>query len=146
MEDLNGIQLLVTALLSSGLVGGFITLFTKKIWSPETKNDLARIGNEFAQLLLEEARAEREELRTTIRELETGLITKQETIEKLDKILDEKDLVIGLLEERQYVVARKIASGEVVSLYDIFGPRTPEDFLTGFMPERRKEPRDESEG
>lgn len=139
MSGMNGLQIFVTALLSSGLVGGLITLLSKRVWSPESKNELARIGSEFAQLLLEEARTEREELRMTIAELEASLLSKEEAIKRLNKMANEKDSVIQLLEERQFVVARKIQQGELVSLYDIFGPKTPPEFLSAFLDERRKE-------
>lgn len=142
MGEFNAIQVAVTALLSSGFVGGVMTLFSKKVWSPESKNELARIGNEFAQLLLEEARAEREELRQTIKELEHSIISKEDAIDRLQSIAREKDAVIQILEERQFIVAHKIQQGEVVTMYDIFGPHAPPEFLKPFMKERRKEPRD----
>ena len=142
MGEANIVQIVVTALLSSGLVGGLITLLSKRVWSPESKNELARIGSEFAQLLLEEARTEREELRMTIVELEASILTKEEAIERLKLMAREKDSVISLLEERQFVVARKIQQGELVSLYDIFGPKTPPEFLLGFTQKKRKEPKD----
>lgn len=139
MNDTNTIQIIITALLSSGLVGGLITLFSKKVWSPEAHNDLAKIGNEFAHTLLEEARAEREELRQTIKDLEASIITKEETVRRLQRLADEKDQVISILEERQFVVARKIQRGEQVSIYDIFGPRAPEEFIKGFLKNQAKE-------
>lgn len=132
MDGLNIVQVAVTALISSGFVGGLMTLLSKKVWSPESKNDLAKIGNDFAQLLLEEARTERAELRTTIKELEKSLVVKEEAMDRLERIANEKDVVIQTLEERQFQVARKVQLGEKVSFYDIFGPRTPPEFIVGF--------------
>lgn len=132
MGKVTAIQMVITALLSSGLVGGFITLVSKKVWSPESENELARIGNEFAQKLLEDARTEREELRTTIRELENGMASKEQTIDRLKRLADDKDAVIRLLEDRQYIVARKLQLGEIITVRDIFGPETPDEFLEQF--------------
>lgn len=126
MDKLSTVQLLVTALLSSGFVAGLMTLITKKVWSPEATNDLARVGNEFAHLLLKEARTEREELRATIRDLEQGLATKDETIKRLNNLAREKDVMIKALEAKQYFIAAKIQRGEIVSLIDIFGSQITE--------------------
>lgn len=139
MEGFSGIQIAITALLSSGLVGGIMTIFSKKVWSPESKNELARIGNEFAQLLLEEARAEREELRRTIDELERVILEKKEALEKLEAIAREKDQVIHMLEDRQMMVARKIREGELVSLDDVFGPKGVPTIFRGVVQEKKKE-------
>lgn len=137
------IQVIVASVLSSGLVGGIITLFTKRVWSPESKNELARIGNEFAQQLLEDAKNERTELRETIKQLEGSNFSKEQAIERLQKIADDKDTVIQQLEERQLVVARKLQRGEAVSLYDIFGENAPKELITLFSSEIRKGAKDE---
>lgn len=129
MEELSGVQLFITVLVSSGLIGGLATLITKRVWSPETKNDLARIGNEFAQQLLNDARAEREELRVTIKELEKNVVTKQESIDRLKKLLEEKDEAIDLCEQRHLMVARKIQMGQEVTLEDIFGEHFSQKFI-----------------
>lgn len=128
MSDSTLAPIIATALLSSGFVTGIFTLISKRIWSPETRNDLARIGNEFAQHLLEEARTERNELRLTIEELRRDNITKEETIRRLQKLADEKDHLIHSLEDRQLLLARKLQSGEPISLRDIFGNTVPSGF------------------
>lgn len=128
MNDPNFAQIVITALLSSGLVSGIMTLLAKKAQSPESKNDLARIGNEFAHQLLKEARTEREELRKTIDELEDSNATKQEVIEKLRSVAAQKDRTIEELEGRQILVARKLQNKESITLQDIFGPSAPEEF------------------
>ena len=82
----------VTAVaLSSSFISSITTIAVKKLVSPESRNELARIGNEFAEQLLKEARSEREELRATISELEGVLVANHETITKLRHI-DFQDL------------------------------------------------------
>ena len=121
-------QMLVTALLSSGLVGGIIALLTKTVWSPESKNDLARLGNEFAQQLLSDAKSERQELRLTIHELEQSISTKNDAIERLKQLAAEKDRVISELEERRLKMAQKLQAGTAITLQDIFGDKAPREF------------------
>lgn len=122
------LQIIITALLSSGFVSGFIALLSKTVWSPESKNELARLGNEFAQQLLLEARSERQELRVTIQELEATVNVKNETINRLKHLAEEKDAVIHELEERQVMLAQKLQDGKPITLQDIFGDRAPKDF------------------
>lgn len=126
--NLNYAQLIVTALLSSGFVTGMIALFGKTLTSPESKNDLARLGNEFAHQLLLDAKSEREELRLTIRELEQTNITQIDIIGRLEKLAHEKDKVIEELERRQIVIANKLQAGDPITLQDIFGPTAPKEF------------------
>lgn len=120
-SSFNYAQIVVTVLLSSGFVGGVMALLTKQMWSPESKNDLARLGNELAHQLLVDAKTEREELRLTIRELESTITEKGEVIARLNKIAHEKDRMISDLEDRQHKLALKIHLGEPITLYDIFG-------------------------
>jgi uncharacterized coiled-coil protein SlyX len=125
--ELNYEQLIVTTLLSSGLVTGLFTLITKKVASPEAKNDLARLGNEFARQLLIDAKSEREELRLTITELESVLSNKSDKIERLNQMLEDKDIVIKQLEARLRTISIKIQHGEPITLRDIFGEKAPDN-------------------
>lgn len=125
MEGLSGVQLIVGLILSSGIIGSIMSLFMKSMWSPESKNDLARIGNEFAHQLLADAKSEREELRATIRELENVGKDHTASIARLNRIVAEKDVVINELEQRQIKMAHKLQKGEVITLQDIFGERAP---------------------
>lgn len=124
--DPDTLQILVAAVLSSGLVSGAITFLTKKARSPESQNQLAKLGNDFAAQLLTDARTEREELRLTIKELESSNDTKQSSIDRLTGLLNEKDRRINELEERQQVLAHKLQRGEAITLVDIFGAEAPE--------------------
>lgn len=126
------VQIVVTALLSSGMVGGVLALITKAEWSPESKNELARLGNEFAQQLLQDAKVEREELRITIRDLEHSLSTKREIIERLNKLAEDKDIVIRNLEQRQIDMAEKLKKGLPITLQDIFGGNAPANYTLGY--------------
>lgn len=123
--EVNLAQIFVSVVLSSGFVGGFFALLTKRMTSPESRNDLARLGNEFAHQLLQDARTEREELRLTINELEDIVTKKHDTIERLKHLAREKDLVIKELEHRLIVLAEKINSGQTITLKDIFGEKAP---------------------
>lgn len=125
-------QIVVTALLSSGVVGGVLALITKSMWSPESKNELARLGNEFAQQLLQDAKVEREELRITIRDLEHSLSTKREIIERLNQLAEDKDVVIRDLEQRQIKMAEKLKKGLPITLQDIFGGTAPANYNLGY--------------
>lgn len=120
------LQVLIAAVLSSGLVSGLITFLTKKARSPESQNQLAKLGNDFAAQLLTDARTERAELRLTITELESSNDTKQSSIDRLQGLLKEKDRRIEELENRQQVLAQKLQRGEVITLVDIFGSEAPE--------------------
>ena len=115
------------ALLSS-FISSITTIAVKKLVSPESRNELARIGNEFAEQLLKEARSEREELRATISELEGVLVANHETITKLRHIANEKDLVIQELESRRFNVALKLRNGQTVTAEDVFGAKVPIEF------------------
>lgn len=126
MSDLNIPQMVVSVLLSGGFVGGLFALLTKSMWSPESKNDLARLGNDFARQLLADAQTERAELRLTIHELETNKTAHLETIERLKNLLNEKNRVIRELEERLTRMAEKLSAGEAISLRDIFGENAPD--------------------
>ena len=121
-------QVIIVAVLSSGLASAIVAFFSKKAWSPESKNELARLGNEFAQQLLKDARSERAELRATIHELETATIDHKGSIERLTRLVEEKDRVIHELEERRILIARKLQQGKAITLYDVFGDHTPEEF------------------
>lgn len=122
------LQSAISAILSAAFIGGLFTMFTKKLWSPESKNDLAKIGNDFAAQLLKDAKSEREELRLSIHELEQSNATRQETINRLQTLLFDKDRTIRDLEDRQINIAKKLARGEAISLQDIFGHNAPPDF------------------
>lgn len=120
---------IVTAVaLLSSFISSITTIAVKKLVSPEARNELARIGNEFAEQLLKEARSEREELRATISELEGVLAANHETITKLRRIADEKDLVIHELESRRFNVALKLRNGQTVTAEDVFGEKVPIEF------------------
>jgi septal ring factor EnvC (AmiA/AmiB activator) len=126
------LQAIITAILSGGFVGGAFSLFTKKSRSPESQNDLARLGNEFAAQLLEDARKERTELRLTISELEQtnkehveASTTKQESIDRLKRLLEDKNDRIRILETQRETVAQKLQNGEKITLADIFGRDAP---------------------
>ena len=120
---------IVTAVaLLSSFISSITTIAVKKLVSPEARNELARIGNEFAEQLLKEARSEREELRATISELEGVLAANHETITKLRHIANEKDLVIQELESRRFNVALKLRNGQTVTAEDVFGAKVPIEF------------------
>jgi len=121
-------QIVVTALLSSTVVGTIVASLFKLLWTPETKNDLARLGNEFAKELLDEARSEREELRTTIKALEGVVETKKEVIGRLYALAEEKDSRIEELEARQVHIANKLQLGQRITLQDVFGAKVPKGF------------------
>lgn len=129
MENLTFAQLVIITIFSSGLFTGIFTVITRMVWSPESKNDLARLGNEFAHQLLEDARSERKELRLTIAELEELDTKNQAIIDRLQRLADEKDRVINELEERQVTLAKKLQRNERITLQDIFGDKAPKDFL-----------------
>jgi phage-related minor tail protein len=118
----------IIAFLSS-LVSSLTTIAVKKERSPESKNELARIGNEFAEQLLNEARSEREQLRATISELESVLATNHDTMTTLRRIAVEKDLVIQELEARRFNVALKLRNGQKVTYEDVFGTKVPIAFI-----------------
>lgn len=126
MKDVNLGQLVVSVLLSAGFVSGIFALFTKKMWSPESKNDLAKLANDFASQLLNDAKVEREELRLSIRELEGVVTENREIIHRLESLAKEKDKVIGALEERLKIIAEKVRDGRVVTIKDIFGDSAPD--------------------
>lgn len=118
-------QTIITALLSSGIVAGIFSLLTKKSRSPESENELARLGSDFAAQLLEDARSERKELRLTIIDLEKSNDTKQDTIDRLKALANDKDNRIAELERRQQLVAEKLQHGQSITLVDIFGKEAP---------------------
>lgn len=121
MGDPNLAVIIITALMSSSVVAALVTLFSKKIVSPEAKIDLARMGSEFAHQLLMDAKVEREELRLTIKELEGLVQEKNDSIKRLTKVLDEKERVIRKLERTQIVMINKLRLGEPVKLEDLTG-------------------------
>jgi hypothetical protein len=121
MGDPNLAVIIITALMSSSVVAALVTLFSKKVVSPEAKIDLARMGSEFAHQLLMDAKVEREELRLTIKELEGLVQEKNDSIKRLTKVLDEKERVIRKLERTQVVMINKLRLGEPVKLEDITG-------------------------
>lgn len=121
-------QVVTAVALSSSFISSITTIAVKKLVSPESRNELARIGNEFAEQLLKEARSEREELRATISELEGVLVANHETITKLRHIAHEKDLVIHELESRRFNVALKLRNGQTVTAEDVFGAKVPIEF------------------
>jgi predicted RNase H-like nuclease (RuvC/YqgF family) len=138
------LQNLVVVIITSGLVTGIFSLLTKRSKSPESQNDLARLGNDFAAQLLKEAQEERKELRTTIGNLEALLEQKkreynttieekdayietlENSIETLKSILKSKTDRIEELEARQQLLAEKLQKGEKISLTDIFGDNAPD--------------------
>ena len=103
--------------------------FTKKLWSPEAKNDLAKLGNDFARQLLQDAKSEREELRLTITELEDIVQENKASIDRLKALANEKDRVIQELERRMARLAEKVSSGDPITLQDIFGEKAPKDVV-----------------
>lgn len=119
------IQSIVVALLTGGFVSGIFAVINKKTVSPESQNDLARLGNEFAAQLLKDAKEERAELRASITELEKSNETKEQSIKRLKKLLEEKDARIEILENHQQNVASKLQRGEPLTLFDIFGKDAP---------------------
>lgn len=90
--------------------------------TPESANETTRIGNEFLTGLLKEAREERKELRTTIRELEQDGTTKRERIASLESLAERKDDQIRVLEQRAARAAAKLSNGIPLTLVDILGP------------------------
>lgn len=121
-------QNIITSILSGGLVAGLFSLVTKRSKSPESQNELARLGNDFAAQLLKEAQLERTELRLTITELEKSLReqnksieTLEDSIDRLKNLLKTKNDRIDELHKRQHLLAGKLQSGEKISLVDIFG-------------------------
>lgn len=128
MREIGIVEVLITALLTSGFVTGIFTLVTKKVWSPESKNELARLGSEFAQQLLRDAKSEREELRLTIRELQETVSIHHKTIDRLEHLAKAKDKIIAELEERQFKMAEKLRQGLPITLIDIFGDDAPDGF------------------
>lgn len=127
--EFNFTQVIVSVIISSSFVGGVFAAFTKKMWSPEAKNDLAKLGNDFARQLLEDAKSERQELRLTIAELEDVVQENKASITRLKLLAEEKDRVIQELERRMARLAEKISSGEVITLQDIFGEKAPKDIV-----------------
>lgn len=125
MDGPNTLQVIIAAVLSSSFIGGVFTLLTKKVSSPENKTSLASLSNEFASQLLTDARAEREELRLTIRELERLLGKNEDTIKRLNALLVEKDRRITELDEHRKVMLTKINLGQRVTLTDLFGDIAP---------------------
>lgn len=119
------IQQVVLGILGGGGVAGIFALVNKRSRSPESQNELARLGNEFAKQLLDDARSERKELRDTIKELEESNSAKQESIDRLNTIAENKDRRIAELERRQNLVAQKLQAGEKITLSDIFGGDSP---------------------
>lgn len=119
------IQTIVSSALGGGVVAGIFSVITKKSKSPESQNELARLGNEFASKLLEDARVERKELRDTIKELESTKATQTSSIERLTALLEAKDDKIRELENRQQILAQKLQMGELITLKDIFGKDAP---------------------
>lgn len=121
------LQSAISSLLGGGVVAGIFAVITKKSSSPESQNELARLGNDFASKLLEDARAERKELRDTIKELESTKSAQSASIEKLNGILSSKDEKIRELEDRQQTLAHKLRLGEKITLKDIFGKDAPSE-------------------
>lgn len=121
------IRTIISGLLGGGFFAGLFAIISKKSTSPESQNELARLGNEFASKLLEDARAERKELRDTIKELENTKSAQSESIDKLNGILLNKDEKIRELEGRQQTLAQKLRLGEKITLKDIFGKDAPSE-------------------
>lgn len=119
------IQTAVSSVVVAAVVSGIFTYVNKRSKSPESQNQLAQIGADFAAKLLSDAVVERRELRTTITELEKSNDVKQESIDRLKGILAEKDRRIADLVNRQHMVASKLQRGEVITLQDIFGDDAP---------------------
>lgn len=131
MEDL--LLIAIPSVLSSSVVGGIVALVAKSIWSPESKNELTRLGNEFAQQLLNEARSERKQLRETINDLQEVVNRKRGQIEELEKMARSKDRVIKQLEHRRAKIATLIQEGAKITMNDIFGKDIPEDFTEDWV-------------
>lgn len=128
MSSLNIPQMIAAFIFGSATVTGLFSIFNKKVESPEAKTDLARLVHETAHQLIVDAKSEREELRLTIRELNASIVTKDETIQRLEKLAEEKDAVIAELEARQIRLARKITAGIQITLRDVFGDIIPPDY------------------
>jgi septal ring factor EnvC (AmiA/AmiB activator) len=123
------LQIVSASSVAAALVTGIFllvqTLVTKKLRTPADENERTKLGNEFLRSLLEDARKEREELRMTINELKQSGETKDETIARLEALADSKDDRIHELEARIENMARKLQSGLVITLQDVFGPDAP---------------------
>lgn len=129
MESISLTQLIAAIVMSSAFTTGLFSVLSKKLQSPEAKNDLTKLGNDFAHQLLTEARNEREQLRLTIKELSSTVVTKDETIDRLKHLLREKDQVIQDLELRQVRLAKKLREGTPITLKDVFGEVAPEGIM-----------------
>jgi predicted RNase H-like nuclease (RuvC/YqgF family) len=123
------LQILAMSSVAAALISGLFllvqTLVTKRLRSPADENERTKLGNEFLRSLLEDARKEREELRMTISELKQTGETKDETIARLEALAESKDDRIHELESRIDNMARKLQSGQVITLHDVFGRDAP---------------------
>lgn len=124
------LQSTVVAGLVSALVLGIFQLINRKTRTPETEAERTRLGNEFLRGLLDDARKEREELRTTINELKQTNETNEDAIHRLEALLANKTQRIEYLESRQQLLAGKLQRGEQITLADIFGADAPNVRIT----------------
>lgn len=80
-----------------------------------------RLGNDFLRGLLNDARAEREELRKTIDELRDERTSHVASITRLEALLSSKDDRIRALEHLPQDLTEKLQRGEVITLEDVLG-------------------------
>jgi septal ring factor EnvC (AmiA/AmiB activator) len=124
------LQSTVVGVVAAALVTGLFNLISRKSRTPETEAERTRLGNEFLRGLLEDARKEREELRTTITELKQTNETNEDAIGRLETLLANKTRRIEYLESRQQLLAEKLQHGEQITLADIFGADAPNVRIT----------------
>lgn len=120
--DVTTILAILGILLGGGGIGTVIVQNRgKKIKTPADENEATRLGNQFLRDMLADAKAEREELRESIKQLHEDGVAKQAALDRLEQILESKDSRIRELEERQEQNARKLQSGVALTLEDILG-------------------------
>lgn len=91
---------------------------------------MVKIGNEFVEDLLAQARLEREELRSTIRTLEEANGKADRELAELKILIAQKDVQIDELQRRQQHVAHKISLGLTITDIDVFGFKQTRGELT----------------
>jgi hypothetical protein len=114
-------EIIGAAVGSSTVTAGIFMLLSRVVPTPQHRANLIKLGNEFTEDLLKQARLEREELRASIRLLEQANIKSQLHIGQLKLLIAEKDRVIVELQSHQKKVAHKVSMGLEVTNADIFG-------------------------
>lgn len=124
--DLTTILAFVGILLGGGGLGTVLMQNQgKKIRSPGDDNENTKIANEFVRGLLDDARADRESLRETIKELREDGAAKAGTITRLQNLYDAKDARVLELETRIDRMAEKLRAGQALTLADVLGTDVP---------------------